>query len=302
MLDAGQSMMITINDTGTVRLQVRRSGGFEGASRRAVVSDVNQPPVLGEIEDMVIAEGETLSLTISATDGDNDVLGISAYGPAPTYSLPEGVNWDSPIFTWTPDSSQSGTYEITFRVQDGELNDSRTITITVEDAERLVGDFNQDSIVDFDDFFLFAEKFGLESGDRAWDSQYDLKEDGRIDFSDFFAFADNFGGSRSKLTALAEGHFNLSKVTEIRQNYPNPFNSETTISFSMAESGLVVLDIYSLTGQRVRALQYGFTKSGNHHVRWDGRDDNGVRVGSGVYVVRITKGGVGVSRKMLLVE
>ena len=56
-------------------------------------------------------------------------------------------------------------------------------------------DFDQDSQVNFADFFLFADHFGTQSGDPNWDRAYDLDDNGKVDFDDFFLFADHFGTS-----------------------------------------------------------------------------------------------------------
>jgi hypothetical protein len=60
-------------------------------------------------------------------------------------------------------------------------------------ARRLIGDFDHNGVVDFDDFFLFADHFGLGEGDTAFDPLYDLVPNGVVDFDDFFLFADHFG-------------------------------------------------------------------------------------------------------------
>ena len=61
----------------------------------------------------------------------------------------------------------------------------------------LVGDFNGDDLVDFSDFFAFADRFGLTTADANWDAQYDIDADNDVDFDDFFVFADNFGKRRN---------------------------------------------------------------------------------------------------------
>jgi flagellar hook assembly protein FlgD len=87
------------------------------------------------------------------------------------------------------------------------------------------------------------------------------------------------------------------------QNYPNPFNPSTTIGFSVSQSGPVLLDIYDLTGRHVRTLLSGGVAAGHHDVRWDGRDERGSSVGSGVYFYRLKSGANSVaSRKMLLMK
>ena len=83
---------------------------------------------------------------------------------------------------------------------------------------------------------------------------------------------------------------------------PNPFNPRTTISFSTAREGTVTLDLLDLSGRKVRTLLDGRRARGEHAIGWDGRDDAGMRVASGVYTVRLrTSDGVE-TRKVTLVE
>ncbi len=69
--------------------------------------------------------------------------------------------------------------------------------------------------------------------------------------------------------------------------YPNPFNPDVRIAFNLAVGDDVELNIYNLRGQKVRTLQKGKLSGGNHVLRWDGRDDSGRGVGSGIYFARI---------------
>ena len=66
-------------------------------------------------------------------------------------------------------------------------------------------------------------------------------------------------------------------------NYPNPFNIETHIAYSLPKSGNVRLNIFNIRGQRVRSLVQEYQRVGFHTARWDGRDDLGAVMGSGVY-------------------
>ncbi len=72
----------------------------------------------------------------------------------------------------------------------------------------------------------------------------------------------------------------------LRPNAPNPFNPTTTFAFDLPQSGEVHLMVYDVTGRNVRTLVSGNLSAGIHHVRWDGTDDAGRGVASGVYVVR----------------
>jgi hypothetical protein len=83
---------------------------------------------------------------------------------------------------------------------------------------------------------------------------------------------------------------------------PNPFNSSTTLSFTLPASGRTTLAVYSLTGQRLRTLVSGSLAAGAHSVSWNGRDDSGRSVSSGVYLSRLESGGKAVTAKMLLMK
>jgi len=85
-------------------------------------------------------------------------------------------------------------------------------------------------------------------------------------------------------------------------NYPNPFNPETRIRFELAEPVGVKLVIYDLLGRKVRLLTSGTLDAGQHIVNWDGRNDAGAPVSSGVYIYRIKAGDFLDQRKMILVR
>ncbi len=87
--------------------------------------NLNSPPVLDSIIDVTINEMETISFSVSATDADGDNLTYSAT------NLPEGAVFTGATFIWTPTIQQSGTYEVTFIADDGDLSDSQTVTLTV---------------------------------------------------------------------------------------------------------------------------------------------------------------------------
>ncbi|MEF3695134.1 MAG: FlgD immunoglobulin-like domain containing protein, partial [Candidatus Cloacimonadota bacterium] len=85
-------------------------------------------------------------------------------------------------------------------------------------------------------------------------------------------------------------------------NSPNPFNPETRLSFILPQSGRVQLDIYNLRGQLVRRLLDTDKEAGHHNLLWDGRDETGRTVGSGIYFSRIQQGSRNQVHKMMLVK
>jgi hypothetical protein len=85
-------------------------------------------------------------------------------------------------------------------------------------------------------------------------------------------------------------------------NRPNPFNPATRIRFSLAKSGDAALRIYSVDGRLVRTLVHGPLGTGYHDAFWDGRDDRGHDVTTGIYLYKLTSNGKSVSRKMSLLK
>ncbi len=89
---------------------------------------------------------------------------------------------------------------------------------------------------------------------------------------------------------------------ELYRNYPNPFNPETTISFSLFTDTHVTINIYSITGQRIRNLNDGVMLRGIKRVVWDGTNDNGIPVGSGIYIYSVKAVDRQVTRRMTLIR
>lgn len=81
---------------------------------------------------------------------------------------------------------------------------------------------------------------------------------------------------------------------------PNPFSSGTEISYELKDSAPFTLSIYNLKGQKVRSLLQAEGRAGSHSTRWDGRDDSGRQVSSGIYLCRISSAGQSFTRRMVL--
>jgi hypothetical protein len=88
----------------------------------------------------------------------------------------------------------------------------------------------------------------------------------------------------------------------LRQNYPNPFNAETVVSFRLMRSGDIKLEVYNILGRKVKTLARGRFEAGRHAVIWDGRDQSGKPVASGVYFYRLESSQGNLSRKMILLK
>jgi hypothetical protein len=95
----------------------------------------------------------------------------------------------------------------------------------------------------------------------------------------------------------------LIKSFALGQNYPNPFNAGTAIEYRIERSQNISLVIYDINGRLIRTLANGFRSSGSHSVVWDGTNDIGGLVGSGIYLYQLTTEDVNQSvRKALLLK
>ncbi len=88
----------------------------------------------------------------------------------------------------------------------------------------------------------------------------------------------------------------------LKQNYPNPFNPVTTISFDLPISSDVSLKVYSISGRLVRILLNENKNQGTHTIKWDGKNDNGIFAGSGIYFYKLKAGKKVLTRKMILLK
>jgi len=91
-------------------------------------------------------------------------------------------------------------------------------------------------------------------------------------------------------------------IAKLNQNYPNPFNPTTTINYSLKERSKVSLNIFNIKGQKVKQLVSEQLSAGQHTVIWNGRDDNGKSVSSGIYFYKLKTDYYEKTRKMILMK
>jgi flagellar hook assembly protein FlgD len=88
----------------------------------------------------------------------------------------------------------------------------------------------------------------------------------------------------------------------LNQNYPNPFNNQTKIDFSAPSNETVQLIIYNTLGQKVKELFNGVSLSGRNTLYWNGTDDSGSSVASGIYFYSLISQEKVFSKKMVLLK
>ncbi|MDE2813365.1 MAG: T9SS type A sorting domain-containing protein [Gemmatimonadota bacterium] len=118
---------------------------------------------------------------------------------------------------------------------------------------------------------------------------------------DAFALAEAYFSSPTRGAARLPAA-ELPREFTLDQNYPNPFNSGTAITFDLPYGETVDLTVYTISGQKVATLVQGTRAAGYHQVLWDGRDEAGAALASGVYLYRLQVGNQLKTRKMLLLR
>ena len=150
------------------------------------------------------------------------------------------------------------------------------------------------------------------SGSFGWtEAEFDLSSySGSVRFRFVFG-SDGFVGGEgwyvddirleSDPTSTAD-QISIPIILTMDQNFPNPFNPITNISFSLPANQAARINIYNLKGQLVKKLLDVELPAGQNMISWDGRDDNGNLVSSGIYSYRLQSGGINITRKMMLMK
>ena len=86
------------------------------------------------------------------------------------------------------------------------------------------------------------------------------------------------------------------------KNYPNPFNPETSITYQVPKTSLVKIEVFKLLGQKLRTLVNEERNPGSYQIMWNGLDDQGKSVSSGVYLYKMQSGDFSTIKKMVLVR
>jgi M6 family metalloprotease-like protein len=118
---------------------------------------------------------------------------------------------------------------------------------------------------------------------------------GQVDFAPFLDVEPD-------LTAVAEVRSAAPLSHALGAPFPNPFNARTVIPFAIGTSSAVTLEVFDILGRRVRTVEDRNLGRGRYSQVWDGRDDHGRQLGSGVYLIRLGAGQVRIARRAVLLR
>ena len=223
--------------------------------------------------------------------------------------------------TITGDSLPAGPHEITVSIEgqlaagdvnrDGQVTVADMILVAAQLGKRVPAgtaeDVNGDGIVNMLDLLFVAQAIDSPAAPvavgrnidaamvEAWIAQGRLEDDGSL------AFRQGIENLQVLLRSL------IPEETALLSNYPNPFNPETWIPYQLAQSAEVTLTIYDMNGEMVRRLAVGHQVAGMYRSRsravyWDGRNQLGESVASGLYFYTLTAGDFTGTRRMLILK
>ncbi len=282
----------------------------------------NHAPEIFATSDTTISENQALSLWVRGTDEDHDDLIWRIT------DMPAGAVFDSlsGLFSWTPTYEQAGLYRITFSADDGHGGTAawpcRIVVRNVSQPIMILSYSPGDTSLSL--ALHQPVTFAVEARDPDGDS---------LRFQWFFN--DLAVGTQSSLRVTPNPGFPAKSQVVVKisstsstttftwsldiqthvavpqsgpaqyvlgQNYPNPFNPTTHIPFQMAAAGPVKLSIYNQSGQRIRVVRDGVAAAGWHTAFWDGQDDLGAQVPSGIYYCRMETNSFHEIKKLLLLK
>ena len=195
-------------------------------------------------------------------------------------------------------------------------------------------DVNYDGNTNISDLLLLLQKIGKQ---QPYDAKYDINGDGKVNIFDLLALLKGLSDTSlasapdkeslcSAIEQQINSAYNSRLISELQmsialdnlrkidfkdneivhfnlsQNYPNPFNPNTSISYALPSGSNVSLNVYDIRGRLVRTLVDERKPAGSYNLMWDGTDELGRKVSSGVYFYRMQSGDFTQTRKMVIVK
>jgi len=294
------------------------------------VNNINRAPLLNSIGNKSITENQTLTFTVNATDPDGDTLTYSVQG------LPDGATFKNQTFTWTPITSDVGDHQLTFIASDGSLSDSETIVITVKEEEKITLKirFSTDRVSKIGILYISGETSEgavieevkvLDDHNKILD--IDMKDNvsitgeryitGIVIVGDIIKKYPLLGGIKIRIMVAKgektkEGETGLARIEPyaagpdrigVYNNVFNPLEGEKTIiKIDTTEQTHIKINLYDTRGKKIKEIADEERGAGICRYYWDGKDESGNVVGSGLYLVHIEIGDYKKTKKIVVVK
>ena len=233
-----------------------------------------------------IITGYTCSFGAGPADGDIYVIKTDALGDTLWTKVYGGTAWD---FGKSVQQTSDGGYIVAGRIKSIGENHFDVCLIKID---------------------AFGNTLWIENyGGTGWDEGFSVQQtsDGGYIIT---GITDSFGPGYGAVYLIKTepdpvvciNNTPVPTTYSLSQNYPNPFNPTTKIYYQLKEPGKVVLNIYNVRGQLVKKLIDGYQVSGRYSVVWDGKNENGKEIGSGIYLYKLQSKSFGDMRKMIFLK
>ena len=267
-----------------------------------------------EVTFTVIGGGGTLSVTRTTTDSDGQAESILTLGPDPgTNTVEVSVTGIEQSQTATAIGELPPVPEDVNRDEVVNILDLVLVASVLGDGGTdSAADVNGDGVVNILDLVLVAGALGeAAAAPSAWHRDLEIAPT-RADVGQWLAQAQglDLGDAPSQRGVLFLEQLLAAltpKQTMLLPNYPNPFNPETWIPYQLAVPAEVTVTIYDVNGAAIRRLKIGYQAAGMYHSRgraayWDGCNERGEPVASGLYFYMLNAGDYSASRKMVILK
>lgn len=262
--------------------------------------------------------GQTKTFTIQAEDPDNDQIYYS-------WKVNDQVVSSATSFVFDTRYYQLGNYIINVDIYDIEHKINKvwvafvtSVSVEMKSFSALPTDFDGVTVKwatasESDNLGFNVLRSRQENGtyDKINREIIAARPDGIYSYSDqsvkageryFYKLEDISRDGQITLHGPVSAQVLAPETFELSQNYPNPFNPTTTIRFQLPSEGKVLLQIFNTNGQLIRTLVDAQVRVGFHQAVWDGKNDSGIPVVTGVYYYRIIANGTVMTKKMALLK
>ncbi|MDR3667580.1 MAG: fibronectin type III domain-containing protein, partial [Ignavibacteriaceae bacterium] len=298
-------------------------------------SDINNPPIIqfSAYDSLQSTIWNNVSFNLNGYDADGDKL---FFNPV---NAPVDLKYDnfSGAVSWTPTPLDYGTKTLNVRLTDGKggvdtialnlsvqgvgrpdvklnrttYDSSQTVFITVSDNSEnksmLISEEVQTKLNIYSD--TISVSYTNSKGELVTDFAYypnSTKMNGSytVTCKEIDANSGVFQGAfNSKITSIQQNNSKTIPTSyKLFQNYPNPFNGQTIIKYQLTDRGWMTLEVFDILGRKIRTLVNEFQLPGEFTLRWDGKNDNGKMLASGVYIYRMRIGTFVSSKKLMMLK
>lgn len=294
---------------GALGIDIHQVGSYQGDQIGFILY-----PEMGFLEGQVTSDNPDIDFT--AIDIHMDGLVIHPYGDG-SFILPyeegaydvtaslDGYASDTQMAVIQADETSDVALHLEFLPAPFNLESS----LENENELTLTWDFDHAADPDFEQYNIWIRAIGTNFNlfDNTTEPVFEVTLATSVNYA-FYVTAE-YSNGESAASNIVEINFTSAgdddvaapgNITGIQGNYPNPFNPSTRIEFSVAEGQTATLSVYNLLGQKVR--QWESFRPGQHNVVWNGRDNRGHALASGIYFARLTGPEGSDMRKMLMLK